>query len=57
MIHRSPTFRGLLGQTSRGLLGIVWLSSAIAVFAHEGHEPLPTKGATVDAKRGTIGRP
>lgn len=54
MIHRSPTFRGLRGQTSRGLLGIVWLSSAMAVFAHEGHEPLPTKGATVDAKRGTI---
>ncbi|MBM3963499.1 MAG: efflux RND transporter periplasmic adaptor subunit [Planctomycetes bacterium] len=46
MMHCSRFFRVSLG--------IVWLSVSCPGLAHEGHEPLPTKGASVDAKRGTV---
>lgn len=36
------------------LLGTTCLSLPSPLFAHEGHAPLPTRGATFDAKTGTL---
>ena len=46
MTHRSLSLRFLIG--------FVLVSGVSRGFSHEGHEALPTKGATVDAKKGTI---
>jgi hypothetical protein len=40
-----------------GLLAASSLMAPRCARAHEGHEPLPTKGVLVDAERGTAPRP
>lgn len=37
-----------------GLLAAVYLVAPRCARAHEGHEPLPTKGVLIDAERGTL---
>src|SRR5262245_57221765 len=43
-------------QPSVKLIGLFVLLTAAAalLWAHEGHQPLPTRGATVDAEKGLI---
>src|SRR6516164_6232861 len=49
-LSRRRSFRraGLISLVLLGTAGAVWL------WAHEGHQALPTRGATVDLAKGTI---
>jgi cobalt-zinc-cadmium efflux system membrane fusion protein len=37
-----------------GLLSIFWLTTSSICYAHEGHQPLPTKGVQVDTQNGYV---
>ena len=54
-IIRRLRFEGVLSRRRLLCSGLLLLTAAAAwVFAHEGHAPLPTKGAQVDVMKGRI---